>query len=107
VSTNIVSTLSAVQNARCIQYAQHEISKRVAFDCGRRNLMITTKLAYIRMYAGRTRLYLSVYRAEKVEERARVMFNAVAAALNYAMPTEGGSPGILQTVRITMPPSPL
>jgi len=71
VSTNIVSTLSAVQNARCIQYAQHEISKRVAFDCGRRNLMITTKLAYIRMYAGRTRLYLSVYKAEKVEEGLR------------------------------------
>lgn len=58
-------------------------------------------------HAGRIHLYLSVYEAEKVEERARVIFNAAAAALNYAMPTEGGSSGILQTARITMPPSPL
>lgn len=62
-------------------------------------------LAYIHMYARRKQLYLSVYKAKKVEEKARVMFNAAAAALNYAMPTEGGSSGILQTVRITMPPS--
>jgi len=34
-----------------------------------------------------------VYKAEKVEERAKVMFNAVAAVLNYAVPTEGGSAG--------------
>lgn len=84
-----------------IQYAQREIWKRVAFDCGRRQLGdYNQACVYIR-----THLYLLVCKAEKVEERTKVMFNA--AALNYAMPTEGGSSGILQTVRITMPPSPL
>lgn len=94
-----------MQNARCIQYAQHEISKRVAFNCGRRNLAITTKLAYRCMYMRDIYIYTCPC-TKRRKERARVMFKA-AAALNYAMPTERGSSGILQTMRITMPPSPL
>lgn len=38
---------------------------------------------YAHIYARRTHLYLPVYKAEKVEERAKVMFKAAAAALNY------------------------
>jgi len=48
-----------------MQYAQYEITKRVAFDYGRCNFVITTMLAYIFTYMQDANIYTCLYTKQR------------------------------------------